>query len=58
VTYRTVDSLRARLAENAQDFDAYLHTIWATDGLVGEPDNELFPEWNPTKVIDILAPKA
>jgi uncharacterized protein YbjT (DUF2867 family) len=58
VTYRSVESLRARFAENAYDFDAYLHLIWATDGLVGEPDNGLFPEWNPTKVVDILAPKA
>ena len=58
VTYRTIDSLRAKLAENAYDFDAYLHIIWATDGLVGEPDNGLFPEWNPTKVLDILAPRA
>ena len=57
VTYRTVDSLRAKLAENANDFDAYLHIIWATDGLLGEPDNSLFPEWNPTKVVDILAPR-
>lgn len=58
VTYRTVDSLRAKLKENPYDFDAYLHIIWATDGVVGEPDNGLFPEWNPTKVIDILAPRA
>jgi len=58
VTYRTLDSLRARLAENAHDFDAYLHVLWATDSLVGEPDNGLFPEWNPTKVVDILAPRA
>jgi hypothetical protein len=57
VTYRTVDSLRAKLAENAYDFDAHLHILWATDGLVGEPDNGLYPQWNPTKVIDILAPK-
>jgi len=57
VTYRTVESLRAKLAENAYDFDAYLHVIWATDGLVGGPDNGLFPEWNPTKVVDILAPR-
>jgi hypothetical protein len=57
VTYRPVDSLRAKLAENASDFDAYLHVIWATDGLVGDADNGLFPEWNPTKVVDILAPR-
>ena len=57
VTYRTADSLRAKLSENANDFDAYLHLIWVTNGLVGEPDNGLFPEWNPTKVVDILAPR-
>jgi hypothetical protein len=57
VTYRTVGSLRAKLAENPQDFDAYLHIIWATDGAVGEPDNDLFPQWNPTKVVDILVPR-
>jgi len=57
VTYRTVDSLRAKLAENAYDFDAHLHILWATDGVVGEPSNGLYPQWNPTKVIDILAPK-
>ena len=58
VTYRTLDSLQARLAANAYDFDAYLHVLWVTDGLVGEPDNGLYPEWNPTKVIDIVAPRA
>jgi hypothetical protein len=57
VACHTADSLHAELAENAYDFDAYLHITWATDGLVGEPDNGLFPEWNPTKVVDILAPR-
>jgi hypothetical protein len=58
VTYRTVESLRARVEANARDIDAYLHLIMATDGRVGEPDNALYPDWNPTKVIDILAPIA
>ncbi|KAH9032463.1 NAD-P-binding protein [Lactarius pseudohatsudake] len=57
VTYRSLDSLRAKLAENPQDFDAYLHLIWATDGTNGTPDNGLYPEWNPTKVLDIIAPR-
>ncbi|KAI9449456.1 NAD-P-binding protein [Lactarius psammicola] len=57
VTYRSVDSLRAKLAENPQDFDAYLHLNWATEGPNGKPDNDLYPEWNPTKVLDILAPR-
>ncbi|KAI0267015.1 hypothetical protein BC834DRAFT_872160 [Gloeopeniophorella convolvens] len=57
VTYRTLDDLRTKLAANPYDFDAYLHIVWVTDGLVGEPDNALFPEWNPRKVADILAPR-
>ncbi|KAH8993477.1 NAD-P-binding protein [Lactarius akahatsu] len=57
VTYRSLDSLRAKVAENPQDFDAYLHLIWATDGTNGTPDNGLYPEWNPTKVLDIIAPR-
>ena len=57
VTYRSVDSLRAKVAENPHDFDAYLHINWATDGLNGEPDNGLYPEWNPTKVLDAVAPR-
>ncbi len=57
VTYRSLDSLRAKLVENPQDFDAYLHLTWATGGLTGKPDNGLYPEWNPTKVLDVIAPR-
>lgn len=54
VTYRPLDSLRAKLVENPYDLDAYLHHSWATAGLNGEPDNGLYPKWNPTKVVDTL----
>ncbi|KAH9171186.1 NAD-P-binding protein [Lactarius sanguifluus] len=57
VNYRSLDSLRAKLAENPYDLDAYFHIGWATDGLNGKPDNDLYPEWNPTKVIDTAAPR-
>ena len=57
VTYRSLDSLRAKVAENPHDFDAYLHINWATNGTNGEPDNGLYPEWNPTKVLDTVTPK-
>ena len=57
VTYRSLDSLRAKVAENPHDFDAYLHINWATNGTNGEPDNGLYPEWNPTKVLDTITPK-
>jgi|SRR5712671_3395919 len=55
VTYRSLESLRQKVAENPYDFDADLHLNWATDGLVGVPDNGLYPGWNPTKVVDIVA---
>jgi len=55
VEYRSIESLRQKVAENPYDFDADLHLNWATDGLVGEPDNGLYPGWNPTKVVDIVA---
>ena len=57
VAYRSLDSLRAKVAENPHDFDAYLHINWATNGTNGEPDNGLYPEWNPTKVLDTITPK-
>ena len=57
MTYRSLDSLRAKVAENPHDFDAYLHNNWATDGLNGESDNGLYPGWNPTKVLDAAVPR-
>ncbi|KAI9457886.1 NAD-P-binding protein [Russula earlei] len=57
ITYRSTESLRQKVEENPYDFDADLHLNWATDGLVGEPDNALYPDWNPTKVVDIIAPR-
>ncbi|KAI9437594.1 NAD-P-binding protein [Lactarius indigo] len=57
VNYRSLDSLRAKVAENPYDLDAYFHVNWATDGLNGTPDNGLYPDWNPTKVIDTAAPR-
>ena len=59
MTYHMVDSLCTKVVENAYDFDAYCTctSFGPIDGLVGKPDNALFPEWNPTKVVDILAPR-
>lgn len=32
-----------------------LYSAWEKDdGVVGEPDNDLYPGWNPKKVIDII----
>ncbi len=52
VTYIPVSELDARLASNPQDFAAFLHKIWATtDGRL-ETDNHLYPDWNPSSVLD------
>jgi hypothetical protein len=52
VTYIPVAEYEARLAANRQDFAAYLHKIWATDGPFKETDNDLYPNWNPSSVVD------
>jgi hypothetical protein len=57
VNYRSLNALRAKVAENPHDLDAYLLNNWATDGLNGEPDNGLYPEWNPMTVLDTVAPR-
>jgi hypothetical protein len=56
VTYIPIDELKKRIAENAWDISAVIHLEWAEDkGLVGEPlDNDKWPEWKPSKVIEYL----
>jgi hypothetical protein len=59
VTYIPISELDARLASNAWDIFAFLHKLWAT-GLRGDAsssaksDNDLYPDWNPSSVIDNL----
>ena len=55
VTYLPISELDARLASNPGDFLAFLHKIWATgDGTWEKSDNSLYPDWNPSPVIDGL----
>ncbi|KAF8485198.1 NAD-P-binding protein [Russula ochroleuca] len=54
VTYIPVSELDARLAANPQDFPALLHKAWATVGPFQRTDNHLYPDWNPSPVIDKL----
>ncbi|KAI0040352.1 NAD-P-binding protein [Auriscalpium vulgare] len=52
VTYISDADLEARLKANPYDFAAFLHLSWAHgEGLVGTPDNGLYPDWNPNPVI-------
>jgi uncharacterized protein YbjT (DUF2867 family) len=52
VTYIPVSELDARLAANPKDFPAYVHKFWATAGPFQRTGNHLYPEWNPSPVID------
>lgn len=57
VTYTTQEDLKAAIAKNPDDFFTFLKLIW-DQGLstVGDKnDNGLFPEWNPKKVLEVLA---
>ncbi|KAI0250538.1 NAD-P-binding protein [Lactifluus subvellereus] len=52
VTYIPVSELDARLASNPQDFAAFLHKVLATAGPASKTDNDLYPDWNPSSVVD------
>ena len=52
VTYIPVSEYEKRLAANPNDFAAFLHKHLATAELVTQTDNHLYPDWNPSSVID------
>jgi hypothetical protein len=56
VTYIPIDELKKRIAKNPNDISAILHLEMAEGrGFVGEPlDNDKWPEWKPSKVIEYL----
>ncbi|KAH9037642.1 NAD-P-binding protein [Lactarius pseudohatsudake] len=54
VTYIPVSELDARLASNPQDIFAFIHKVWATMGRWEKTDNHLYPDWNPSSVVDNL----
>jgi len=52
VTYLPVSDLDARIAAHPQDFASFLHRTWATSGPFPRTDNDLFPGWHPSSVLD------
>ena len=52
VTYIPLSELNARIAANPQDFVSYLHMTWATQGPFLHRDNHLYPDWNPSSVLE------
>jgi len=54
VTYIPVSELDSRLAANPEDFPIVLHKFWATAGPFERTDNHLYPDWNPSPVIECV----
>ncbi|KAF8490945.1 NAD-P-binding protein [Russula emetica] len=52
VTNVPISELDARIAANPLDVPAVLHKLWATAGPFPRTDNDLYPGWNPSPVID------
>jgi len=56
ISYLSISELDARLAANPQDVFAFLHKLWATGDTSSssKTDNHLYPDWNPSPVVDNL----
>lgn len=58
ITYKPRSALAEAYAKNPNDLLSFLFLQMDTGkGIVGSPDqldNKMFPEWKPTKVIDLL----
>jgi len=52
VTYVPISGFEARLAANPNDLPALLHRFFATAGPFPKTDNHLYPDWNPSPVLD------
>ena len=52
VTYVPVSQFEERIAANPRDRFAVLHKFWATEGPFPRTDNDLYPDWNPSPVLD------
>jgi hypothetical protein len=52
VTHIPISDVDARIAANPEDLPAILHKFWATAGPFQRTDNDLYPHWNPTPVLD------
>lgn len=52
VTYVPVSDLDAKIAAHPEDFPTVLHKFWATVGPFPRTDNNLYPDWNPSPVLD------
>ena len=52
VIYAPVSVYDARIAADANDLPALLQKFWATAGPFLKTDNDLYPGWNPSPVLD------
>ncbi|KAH9986776.1 NAD-P-binding protein [Russula vinacea] len=54
VTYIPVSEIDAKVAANPEDLPSVLHKFWATAGPFQRTDNHLYPDWNPSPVINYV----
>jgi len=52
VTCVPVSEFDARIAADPNDLAALLQKFWATAGPFPKTDNHLYPDWNPSPVLD------
>jgi hypothetical protein len=52
ITYIPIAELEERIAADPNDVSAYLHKMWATAEPIRGVDNHLYPDWNPSPVLD------
>ncbi|KAH9989375.1 NAD-P-binding protein [Russula compacta] len=52
VTYIPISDLEARVAANPRDIASFLHKSSATNGPISQTDNGLYPDWNPSSILD------
>jgi hypothetical protein len=52
VTYIPISELDAKIAANPEDVVPYLQRLWAISGPFPRTDNHLYPDWNPSTVLD------
>jgi hypothetical protein len=56
VTHTPLSTLQENLTKNDHDLGSLLKIVWDIgSGVVGTP-TDVWPEWNPKKVLDVIAP--
>ena len=52
ITYIPISELDAKITANPEDVISYLQRLWAISGPFPQTDNHLYPNWNPSSVLE------